>query len=208
MVEAALEVGAAWCRHSGPSARPCRRRRWRGPRNRAGPIPSSARRTRRRARSSSRHRRAGRSSRRCLLDQRHQALGLRVALIGEGDLGAVRRQRARDAPGDGMVVGDAHHQAALALPSVPPLSAMLSVSVSGHATEAVPCSRHVSGVVTLEHQRRRWCRRSRSCSTCARVDLGVVDALAHDGARRRRRDRVSSMLALSAMKPSCIIRSE
>ena len=33
-----------------------------------------------------------------------------VALIGEGELGAVRGEGARDAPGDRMVVGDAEDQ--------------------------------------------------------------------------------------------------
>ena len=34
--------------------------------------------------------------------------------IGEGELGAVRGERLGDAPGDRVIVGDAHHQAALA----------------------------------------------------------------------------------------------
>jgi hypothetical protein len=48
-------------------------------------------------------------------NQPAQPLGLRLALIGEGELGAMRLQRARDAPGDGMVVGDPHDEAATAL---------------------------------------------------------------------------------------------
>ncbi len=47
--------------------------------------------------------------------ERLHALGERVALIGEGELGAVRREGARNAPGDRMVVGDPHDQAALAV---------------------------------------------------------------------------------------------
>ena len=39
----------------------------------------------------------------------------RIPLIGEGELGALIGHRFRDAPGDGMVVGDAHDQATLAL---------------------------------------------------------------------------------------------
>ena len=39
----------------------------------------------------------------------------RLALVGEGELRAVRGERPGDAPGDRMVVGDPHHQAALAL---------------------------------------------------------------------------------------------
>ena len=46
--------------------------------------------------------------------QRLDALAERVALIGEGELGAVRGERPGDAPGDRMVVGDAHDQPALA----------------------------------------------------------------------------------------------
>ena len=49
------------------------------------------------------------------LRQRLDALAERVALIGEGELGAVRRKRPGDAPGDRMIVGDAHDQPALAL---------------------------------------------------------------------------------------------
>ena len=37
-----------------------------------------------------------------------------VALVGEGELGAVGGRRLRDAPGDRAVVGDTEHQAALA----------------------------------------------------------------------------------------------
>ena len=47
--------------------------------------------------------------------ERLHALGQRVALIGEGELGAVRGQRLGDAPGDGVVVGDPHHQPAFSL---------------------------------------------------------------------------------------------
>jgi hypothetical protein len=43
------------------------------------------------------------------------ALAQRLALVGEGEFGAVRGERAGDAPGDGMVVGHAHDQAATAL---------------------------------------------------------------------------------------------
>ena len=46
--------------------------------------------------------------------QRFQPLGLSLALISESDLGALSRQRARDAPSDGMVVGHPHHQSAAA----------------------------------------------------------------------------------------------
>ena len=42
----------------------------------------------------------------------------RLALIGEGEFGAMIRQRLGDAPGDRMIVGHTHHQAALALASI------------------------------------------------------------------------------------------
>ena len=45
------------------------------------------------------------------------ALLQRLALIGEGELGALRRQRLGDPPGERAVVGEAHDQPALALPS-------------------------------------------------------------------------------------------
>ena len=41
-----------------------------------------------------------------------------VALIGEGHLGAESRQRPGDAPGNRMIIGDAHDQPALALHQV------------------------------------------------------------------------------------------
>ena len=37
-----------------------------------------------------------------------------IALIGEGEPGAVGGKGARDAPRDGTLIGDPHHQAALA----------------------------------------------------------------------------------------------
>ena len=46
--------------------------------------------------------------------ERAHALAQRLALIGEGELGALGGERLGDAPGDRMVVGDAHHEAALA----------------------------------------------------------------------------------------------
>ena len=47
----------------------------------------------------------------------HPALEV-LALIGEGDLRALRRQLLGDAPRDGAVIRDAHHEAALALHQV------------------------------------------------------------------------------------------
>ena len=52
------------------------------------------------------------------LRQRLDALAERLALIGEGKLGAMRLQRLRNAPGDRMIIGDAHDQTALALHQV------------------------------------------------------------------------------------------
>ena len=49
-----------------------------------------------------------------LLRERLDPLLQRIALIGEGELGAVRVRGLGDAPGDRAVVGDAHDQAALA----------------------------------------------------------------------------------------------
>ena len=47
--------------------------------------------------------------------QRFEPFRLRLALIGEGDFSPLSGKRARDAPGDGMVVGHTHHQSAAAL---------------------------------------------------------------------------------------------
>ena len=48
------------------------------------------------------------------LGKRHGAAAESAALIAEGKLGALAVQHAGDAPGDGAVVGDAHHQPTLA----------------------------------------------------------------------------------------------
>ena len=50
-----------------------------------------------------------------LLGERGHALQDRLALIGEGELRAMLAELAGDAIGDRMVVGDPHHEAALAL---------------------------------------------------------------------------------------------
>ena len=49
------------------------------------------------------------------LRERRDTLAERLALVGEGELGAMRAQDLGDAPGDRVVVGDAHDEAALAL---------------------------------------------------------------------------------------------
>ena len=49
------------------------------------------------------------------LRQRRHALAERLALIGEGEFRAVLGQGLGDAPGDRMIVGDAHDEAALSL---------------------------------------------------------------------------------------------
>ena len=50
-----------------------------------------------------------------LLGERGHALQDRLALIGEGELRAMLAELSGDAIGDRMVVGDPHHEAALAL---------------------------------------------------------------------------------------------
>lgn len=45
--------------------------------------------------------------------QRLDTLLERFALIGEGNLGALIGQRLGNAPGNGMLIGDAHDEAAL-----------------------------------------------------------------------------------------------
>ncbi|MGY4283403.1 hypothetical protein ACVWXO_002623 [Bradyrhizobium sp. LM2.7] len=50
-----------------------------------------------------------------LLRQRLDPLAQGLALEGEGKLGAMGMQRLRHAPGDRMIIGDAHDQTALAL---------------------------------------------------------------------------------------------
>ena len=48
------------------------------------------------------------------LGERQDAFAQGVALVGEGEFGPLGGDRLGDAPGDRMVVGDAHHEAALA----------------------------------------------------------------------------------------------
>ena len=58
---------------------------------------------------------AGQSQRRAeAFGQRLDALAERLALIGEGEFRAFGGEGLGDAPGDGMIVGDAHDQAAFA----------------------------------------------------------------------------------------------
>ena len=49
------------------------------------------------------------------LDQRQHALLEHIALIGKGQFRAGLVQRLGDAPGNGVLIGDAHDQAAFAL---------------------------------------------------------------------------------------------
>jgi hypothetical protein len=49
------------------------------------------------------------------LGERQDALAQGVALVGEGELGPLSGDRLGDAPGDRMIVRDAHHEAALAV---------------------------------------------------------------------------------------------
>ena len=63
------------------------------------------------------------------LRQRLDPLAQRLALIGEGQLGALRRQRLGNAPGNRMIIGDAHDQPALALHQVLHCSRALSLFV-------------------------------------------------------------------------------
>ena len=57
--------------------------------------------------------------------ERLDALLERLALVGEGDLGALVGERLGDAPGDRVLVGDAHDEAALAGHQVPQPSRFL-----------------------------------------------------------------------------------
>ena len=47
--------------------------------------------------------------------QRLDTLAERFTLIGEGEFSAFSRNRLRDAPGDGVAVGDPHDEAALSV---------------------------------------------------------------------------------------------
>ena len=84
-----------------------------------------------------------------------------LALIGEGELRALRGERLGDAPGDRMIVGDAHDQAALA----------------GHqAVHAVMFLNRRSAATPGW----RWCRRIRTSWIARNSSSRAVAPLAHD----------------------------
>ena len=104
----------ASCPHSGRSAHPCWRRRRRGPRSRAGPRSFS-----RCAKAASIV--SGSVTSRMAADdgvqfgrKRLDTLLQRVALIGEGQLGALFGAGFRDAPGNRLIVRKADDEASLA----------------------------------------------------------------------------------------------
>src|ERR1700730_2007180 len=73
--------------------------------------------------------------------KRADALGERVALEGEGDLGALGMDRFGDAPSDRAIVGDAHDEAPLAgherlyvHPYISPRTAPAQGAKAGHPT--------------------------------------------------------------------------
>src|SRR5207237_3000379 len=73
--------------------------------------------------------------------QRPHTFALCFALIGEGKLGAVGGQHARNAPGDGMIVRDTHDDAA-------PARHQIRTWLFSHGN--------------AEIRARRWCRRTRN----------------------------------------------
>ena len=118
----AREIVGASSRHSGRSARPCRRRRWRGRGSRACPkCFSTSAKTASMVAGIGHVAMAG-DMRAELGGERLDPLLEGIALIGERELGALRGAGLGDAPGDRAVVGDAHDEAALALPSMRPKS--------------------------------------------------------------------------------------
>ena len=125
------------------------------------------------------------------LGQRLDAFAQRFALVGEGELGAMRVQRARNAPGDRIVVGDAHDEAAAASHDVahgPALKIRL-----GHASTCLKTSVALVPPKPKEFDstaRRFRSRRSRTMFMSAKSGS------------------ISSICALSQTKPEFIIRSE
>ena len=73
-----------------------------------------------------------------LCSQRLQPFRLRVALIGERNLGTLSGQHARDAPGDRVVVRHAHHQASPAGHQAFAITHANPCLNSGRPTEFVP----------------------------------------------------------------------
>ena len=102
------------------------------------------------------------------LGQRHDALAERRRLVGEGKLGAVLGEALGDAPGDGMVVGDPHHQAALA-----------AHQAGGHWRPFPPLPGRYSAVIALQNQRRVGAAEPEGVRKRG-IDLDVVHALAND----------------------------
>ena len=77
-----------------------------------------------------------------LLGERLHALEQRVALIGEGELGAMRVQRLGDAPGDRVVVGDPHDQPAFSFHQPRHFTPSLRCRSGARAKRANPESRY------------------------------------------------------------------
>ena len=89
------------------------------------------------------------------LGQGLHALAKGLALVGERQFGAFRRQRLGDAPGDGMIVGHSHNEPALA------------AHEPGLGRPGLFRHRILRHVKDPDAGRpgKRWCRRSRSRST-------------------------------------------
>ncbi len=118
--------------------------------------------------------------------ERPHALAERLALIGEGELGALRVHRLGDAPGDGMVVGDPHDEAALARQQ--------RLHGPGHASARF---RTIEALVPPKPK--PFDRTYPSLAPSTRLRTMGMSAKAGS---------ISSILALAEMKPFCIIRSE
>src|SRR6185295_8911058 len=137
--------------------------------------------------------------------QRFQTFGLRLALIGERNLGTMRTKHAGNTPGDGMVVGDPHHQAPLALHQfgvchLAPLGLFSLGMVRKRRT--VRYTLYLwrwNTSVALVPPKPKLLESAVSIFALS-MRLRTMFALATAGS-------ISSILALSQMKPDCIISS-
>ena len=136
------------------------------------------------------------------LGERRDPFAERFALIGESEFGALAGQRFGDAPGDRMIVGDAHHEAALAAHQ----SRRHQTLETGDRWISKKAPLGLS-VDVFENERRVGAAEAEGIgengpqADIVAPRLRTIGMSANAGS-------ISSICALSQMKPFCIISSE
>src|SRR3984885_2927598 len=121
------------------------------------------------------------------LHQRLEALGLRLALIGECQFRALGRERFRNAPGDRMIIGDAHDQPAFALHQLvhiaPYLITRSVCCLAPHFAGSRRAMLAISWRVRVRDSPARECRMCGTCSASPRILPGEVKTKSHASIR-------------------------